>query len=111
MIDLPSLLHDAPAPDLEAREAVAHRAEHVLRPLGALARLDEIAVWLAGWQRTATPAVENPAAILFAADHGVVAEGVSAFPGEVTAAMLRAVHHGVATISTIGSTVRAIFLA
>ena len=103
MIDLPSLLHDAPGPDLKARETVAHRARHVLRPPGALARLDEVAVWLAGWQRTVTPAVQNPAAILFAADHGVVAEGVSAFPGEVTAAMMDALHSGVATVSAMAA--------
>ncbi len=103
MIDLPALLHDAPGPDLQAREAVADRARNVLRPPGALARLDEVAGWLAGWQRTSTPAVENPAVILFAADHGVVAEGVSAFSGDVTTAMLRALHDGVATISAMAT--------
>ncbi len=93
----------AQGPDLDAQKVVAQRAKNVLRPPGALARLDEIAVWLAGWQRTPTPAVQQPAAILFAADHGVVSERVSAFPGEVTAAMLRAVHDGVATISAMAA--------
>ena len=67
-----------PEPDGEAMEHVARRSKEVLRPVGALERLDEIAVWLAGWQRTSTPSVSAPAAIVFAADHGVAAGGVSA---------------------------------
>ena len=50
---LAALLADLPEPDAEARAAVGQRAATVLRPTGALARLDEVAVWLAGWQRTA----------------------------------------------------------
>ena len=103
MIDVPALLQSAPAADPDARKAVADRAGSVLRPPGALARLDEIAVWLAGWQRSATPAVRNPRVILFAADHGVVSEGVSAFPAAVTTAMLAALGDGVATVSAMAA--------
>ena len=46
------LLSRAPGPDLEAAAAVAGRARQVLRPAGALARLDELAEWLAAWQGT-----------------------------------------------------------
>lgn len=92
---------DLPSPDETARQAVSDRARSVLRPTGALARLDEIAVWLAGWQRTAAPAVEKPAAVLFAADHGVTAEGVSAYPSEVTRSMVDALEAGVATASVM----------
>lgn len=93
------LLVDLPSPDAAATTAVAERASHVLRPRGALARLDEVAWWLAGWQRTARPVVERPAAIVFVADHGVADEGVSAYPQSVTEAMLRALQQGVATAS------------
>lgn len=94
-------LAQLPAPDGEAAAAVRGRAARVLRPRGALARLDEVAAWLAGWQRTSRPAVGRPAAVIFVADHGVTAEGVSAYPAEVTAQMLRALRAGVATASAM----------
>lgn len=96
-----ALLRQAPAPDLASSETVAARASNVLRPTGALARLDEVAAWLAAWQRTAHPRVTKPAAIVFAADHGVVAEGVNAYPAEITASMLRAFESGVATANVL----------
>jgi nicotinate-nucleotide--dimethylbenzimidazole phosphoribosyltransferase len=93
-----------PEPDAAARAAVRERAAHVLRPARALARLDEVAAWLAGWQRTDRPAVEQAAAILFVADHGVAAAGVSAYPASVTAEMLRALRKGAATASVMART-------
>jgi nicotinate-nucleotide--dimethylbenzimidazole phosphoribosyltransferase len=95
--ELEALLGRLPAPDVEARARVAARAERVLRPRGALARLDEVAAWLAAWQRTERPAVRAPAAVVFVADHGVAAERVSAYPTEVTEIMLRALRAGAAT--------------
>ena len=59
----------------------------------------ETAAWVAGWQRTDRPAIERPVGVIFAADHGVAAAGVSAYPPEVTAAMLAAFEAGQATIS------------
>jgi nicotinate-nucleotide--dimethylbenzimidazole phosphoribosyltransferase len=93
-----------PEPDTAARAAVRERAAHVLRPAGAMARLDEVAVWLAGWQRTDRPAVERAAAIVFVADHGVAAAEVSAYPASVTAEMLRALREGAATASVMART-------
>ena len=101
------LLAEAPGPDVEARAAVAARAGRTLRPSGALARLDATASWLAGWQRTARPAVERPAAVVFVGDHGVADEDVSAYPAAVTPAMLRALREGVATASAMARTVGA----
>jgi nicotinate-nucleotide--dimethylbenzimidazole phosphoribosyltransferase len=101
------LLAGAPGPDLAAAAAVAERARQVLRPAGALARLDELAAWLAAWQRTTRPAVRRPAAVVFAADHGVAAGGVSAYPAEVTSAMLKALREGVATASVLARQVGA----
>jgi nicotinate-nucleotide--dimethylbenzimidazole phosphoribosyltransferase len=95
------LTADLPEPDLAARAAVARRAAEVLRPAGALARLDELAVWLAGWQRTVAPQVERPTALVFVADHGVVVEGVSAYGSEVNRAMLDALRGGVATAAVM----------
>ena len=102
--ELSVLLSDLPGPDSGAMAKVRGRANQVLRPTGALARLDEIAIWLAGWQRTERPGVERPAAAVFVADHGVAVEGVSAYPAEVTAQMLHALREGVATASVMART-------
>ena len=101
------LLADLPDPDRSARDEVAARAATVLRPAGAFARLDVVAAWLAGWQGTATPRVERPHVAVFAADHGVAVEGVSAYPAEVTAAMVEAIRSGVATITVLAREVGA----
>jgi nicotinate-nucleotide--dimethylbenzimidazole phosphoribosyltransferase len=89
------------APDHAAADRVAQRAARVLRPAGALARLDALAVWLAGWQRTETPRVERPVALVFAADHGVAAAGVSAYPAAITASMLHAFRAGMSSINVM----------
>ena len=104
---LAGLLADLPEPDRSARDQVAARAATVLRPAGAFARLDTVAAWLAGWQGTAAPRVERPHVAVFAADHGVVADGVSAYPAEVTAAMVEAIRSGVATVSVLAREVGA----
>ena len=90
-----------PGPDAAAAAAVAARAAEVLRPGGAFRRLDEVAAWLAGWQRTDRPGVARPAAVVFAADHGVAVECVSAYPAAVTAEMLRALREGAATAAVL----------
>ena len=108
---LERLLADLPEPDAEARNLVRARADSVLRPAGALARLDEIAVWLAGWQRTSRPAVELPWTIVFVADHGVAATGVSAYPPDVTKAMLGAFEGAAATATVMSRLLGARFRA
>ena len=99
--ELTTLLADLPAADRTAADAVRERAAQVLRPAGALGRLDEIAVWLASWQQTAHPRVDRPAVAVFVGDHGVSNVGVSAYPSAVTAEMLRALRTGAATASVM----------
>jgi len=94
-------------PDETAAAAVAARAGAVLRPVGALQRLDELAIWLASWQRSSAPAVDRPSVLIFAGDHGVVADGVSAYPASVTAAMVEALEAGVATAAVMARRVGA----
>ena len=94
-----ALLRDLPSFDATSADAVGDRSRQVLRPVGALQRLDDVAVHVAGWQASTTPAVERPAVLVFAGDHGVTAAGVSNYPAEVTAAMLAAVRAGRATIN------------
>ena len=92
-----------PERDDVSYDAVTARAAEILRPAGALARLDEVAAWAAGWQRTSSPAVRKPAALIFAADHGVTAAGVSKYPTDVTGAMLAAYRAGKSTITAFAA--------
>jgi nicotinate-nucleotide--dimethylbenzimidazole phosphoribosyltransferase len=100
-------LADLPDADAYAAAAVRARACSVLRPAGALQRLDDVAVHVAAWQATHRPAVTRPAVLVFAGDHGVARAGVSAYPGEVTAAMLAAVRAERATINAMARVVGA----
>ena len=102
-----------PERDEAAVEAIHQRAAHLLRPSGARAWLDEIAAWVAGWQRTDAPAIDRPTALVFAADHGVAAATkVSAYPTGITEALFGAFQQGRSTISAFaqiaGATVDAI---
>ncbi len=112
MNSLRAALTDLPAGDRASAALIRERAADILRPAGALARFDEVAAWVAEWQGTATPAVRRPAALIFAADHGVTAAGVSKYPVDVTAAMLAAYRAGKSTVSAFaavaGATVDAI---
>ena len=74
-------------------------AADILRPPGALHWLDDVAAWIAGWQRRPLPRVEHPVGLVFAADHGVAAAmEVSALEPRVTAAMFAAFAEGRSTI-------------
>lgn len=105
--ELSRLLKSLTTPDEAAALAVGIRSANVLRPTGAFERLDRVAAWLAGWQGTDRPVVERAHAVLFAADHGVAAEGVSAYPQDVTAAMVAALRAGRATASVLAGQVGA----
>src|SRR5579884_2365189 len=65
------------------------RQSQLTKPPGSLGRLEDIAIWLAGWQATERPRLERVLTLLFAGNHGVAARGVSAYPGEVTVQMVR----------------------
>lgn len=105
LVDLEALVRATG--DAAMADVVRARAEQVLRPRGALGRLDEIAVWLARWQGTDRPAVDAPAVIVFAGDHGVATEGVSAYPQSVTKGMIAALRSGIATASVMAERVGA----
>ena len=81
-------------------QALEHQGQ-LTKPPGSLGRLEELAVLLCALQDTSTPALERVAIRVFAADHGVVAEGVSAFPQEVTVEMIRNFANGGAAISVL----------
>ena len=94
-MNMPLPLNDA------ARQAALQRQSQLTKPPGALARLEEIAIQLAAMQGRTRPHIAKPWISVFAADHGIVAEGVSAFPQAVTGQMIANFAHGGAAISVL----------
>jgi nicotinate-nucleotide--dimethylbenzimidazole phosphoribosyltransferase len=78
-----------PGPDLEAGTLAATRQAQLTKPIGALGRLEELAIWLATWQARHPPRLDHPRTLVFAGNHGVAARGVSAYPASVTAQMVQ----------------------
>ena len=74
--------------DRELEKSAQHKMDNKTKPLGSLGRLEQLAVQLCLIQGTLEPKIEKKHLFVFAADHGVVEEGVSAFPGEVTQQMV-----------------------
>lgn len=94
-------LETAPHADAEARAGAEARNGQLTKPPGALGRLEELAIWYAAWRGNARPAVEHPQVIVFAGNHGVTAQGVSAFPAEVTVQMVANFEAGGAAINQL----------
>jgi nicotinate-nucleotide--dimethylbenzimidazole phosphoribosyltransferase len=84
-----ALLAQMPSASTESVEAVRARDIKLTKPPGALGRLEEIVEWLAAWQGRPEPKLDRPTVVVFAANHGVVAQGVSPYPPSVTAQMLK----------------------
>jgi nicotinate-nucleotide--dimethylbenzimidazole phosphoribosyltransferase len=89
----------AALPDADMQGAAEARQSRLTKPPGALGRLEDIAIRLAALQGTERPGADRVRITVFAGDHGVAAEGVSAFPQAVTAEMVRNFAHGGAAIS------------
>ncbi len=90
--------------DASARDLALTRQGQLTKPRGALGRLEDVAVTLAALQGRERPRIERPWFTVFAGDHGVVAEGVSAYPQAVTGEMLRNFVRGGAAISVLART-------
>lgn len=94
---------DDPIADLDGALLVAARERQLqlTKPPGSLGRLEELGVTLAAMQGTQQPRMDQIWITVFAGDHGVTAEGVSAFPSVVTAEMVRNFARGGAAISVL----------
>ena len=87
--------------DQSAMDAARARQDTLTKPQGSLGRLEELSITLAGIFRDPIPQINRKAVILAAGDHGVVAEGVSAYPQEVTPAMVANFLAGGAAINVL----------
>jgi nicotinate-nucleotide--dimethylbenzimidazole phosphoribosyltransferase len=98
------ILSTAASADLSAQVAASARNGQLTKPPGALGRLEDLAIWFASWQGNAKPKLRFPQVLIFAGNHGVMAQGVSAFPAEVTEQMVLNFQHGGAAINQLSRT-------
>jgi nicotinate-nucleotide--dimethylbenzimidazole phosphoribosyltransferase len=99
--DIVELLTIVPAGNEEAVDAVRIRDAQLTKPRGSLGRLEDLVEFLARWQGKSAPTLESPMVAIFAGNHGVTDQGVSAFPREVTSQMVKNFTDGGAAISQI----------
>ena len=102
-----ALLIGLPGPDSDAVVGAQQRNAQLTKPPGALGRLEDIAIWYAGWRGDARPDIKTPQIIVFAGNHGIAAQGVSAFPPEVTQQMVFNFQAGGAAINQLAKAVGA----
>ncbi len=88
---------------MNAKEQAQHRWDHIAKPLHSLGRLEELIVQIAGIQQTADVRIDKRCALVFCADHGVVAEGVSQSTSDVTTLVAKSIAEGTANINLMAS--------
>jgi nicotinate-nucleotide--dimethylbenzimidazole phosphoribosyltransferase len=90
-----------PAISAAHRDAARARQDQLTKPTGALGRLETLAIEVAGLQHSGRPRADRVPIIVFAGDHGIAAQGVSAYPQDVTIAMMANFANGGAAISVL----------
>ncbi len=93
--------------DTDIQQQAAQHQSVLTKPAGSLGQLENIAIQFAAMQSNTTPKLDNIYIAVFAADHGVMDENVSAFPQAVTAEMVRNFSRGGAAISVLARQLRA----
>ena len=107
---------DVSAPDPAAADAARERQAQLTKPAGSLGKLEAFSVWVSACQSACPPKqFERARVVVFAGDHGVAAAGVSAYPAEVTAAMVANIAAGGAAVNVLadiaGAGVRVVDIA
>jgi len=99
--EIRALMATMPHADSAAIEAAQARDGQLTKPPGSLGRLEHLALWLAAWQGANPPRADAIQFLVFAGNHGVTAQGISAFPPEVTVQMVANFRHGGAAINQL----------
>ena len=99
--DIRDFCRNLPSGDASAAETAIARQAKLTKPPGSLGRLEELAAWMARWQRRAVPTLERVTVAVFAGNHGVACYGVSAYPQAVTAQMVANFSTGGAAINQL----------
>lgn len=99
--EIRALFSELDGRDVAAAEAARARQAILTKPAGSLGRLEDLAVWLCAWQGRHPPRLKDVACLVFAGNHGVAAQGVSAYPAEVTAQMVANFEAGGAAINQL----------
>ena len=95
------LVREFPAFDQASADAATDRQNQLTKPPGSLGTLEDLAIFMAGWQRTPRPRIAAAQALVFAGNHGICDQGVNPFPQEVTAQMVANFEHGGAAINQL----------
>ncbi len=99
--DIRALFQIMPPASQECVDMVRARDAELVKPAGALGRLEEIVEWLAAWQGKSKPTIDRPLVAIFAANHGVVEQGVSKWPSAVTRQMMETFAAGGGAVNQI----------
>ena len=99
--DLEAACLNLPAEDRAAAAAAERRQAALTKPPRSLGRLEDVIAWLARWQARHPPRLDRVDVLVFAGNHGVTAQGVSAYPAQVTAQMVTNFAAGGAAINQL----------
>lgn len=107
LVDFHEALHDLPPANEAWRETARERQTQLTKPAGSLGRLEECAIFLAGWGTEPAPRADDARIVVFAGNHGVTARGVSPFPADVTMQMVANFAAGGAAINALAKSCEA----
>ena len=96
-----SLVQELPTFDNDSAEAALDRQNHLTKPPGALGKLEDLSVFMAGWQCSPRPEIKIAQALVFAGNHGICVQGVNPYPQAVTAQMVANFEAGGAAINQL----------
>lgn len=101
LADLAALIQTSPGIDAASAAQAAVRQDSLTKPPGSLGRLEELAIFMAGWRATPRPVIKKAQALIFAGNHGVCAQGVNPYPQDVTQQMVLNFQRGGAAINQL----------